>query len=555
MRPEELYASLGGTAAILRIGEIAFLPERQTRSVVLSEVLVAILHHTRAFRSLSEHLAEVPQRIGLLPPQDPRWREMLDALIAQGLLRSLDRWVVDAIRPGSEEPARPRALVLYGSAARVRAWQEAIGAAFPQTPAIFVSEEVAGEEVPAGLQRLRPSEIAAMVPSAAAVLEPLGDSWLRALNAALLLAAGEVVLFADTQLRPPLHAFPIVATGVNLAPLRMPEEWVALPAAEAGKAGELAPAGAVSAMLAPLGRSIGEWLSTLDPIDLAASAHRFAPSLVMPGYFFHRLATVTIGRRGRVPAGLWQFEHVPAPGVIPDATAYADWLHGPSGALGVQKPRVDLPRLGRLSVLDLRQLFPAPMLGKGAGAVTLWTETVHLLNPGMLGLSWPLTAVGDDASEGGWLLSEPVGSGEQLLADWVRRAGDSVRAAHPAERCASVRRWLEDYALSSDEHLKRELVEYRLVALSEHLRTMSELLHGPLPPGTAPEWREGLAIAFRRIAAGVTGGEDAPVPDAWRRPEAVRALVRAYARALGDFCEAYLEALERRPLERVLAEG
>lgn len=82
---------------------------------------------------------------------------------------------------------------------------------------------------------------------------------------------------------------------------------------------------------------------------------------------------------------------------------------------------------------------------------------------------------------------------------------------------------------------------------------MSELLQGPLPPGTAPEWREGLAIAFRRIAAGVTGGEDAPVPDAWRSPEAVRALVRAYSRALGDFCEAYLEALDRRPLERVLA--
>jgi hypothetical protein len=556
VRPEELYASPAGSAAALRPGEVGFLPEHRTRAVVIGEVLLAALHHARPFRSLAEHVGAIQPHLPLWPAEDPRWRELLDALIAQGLLRSLDRWLADAAA-AREAPGLPRALLLLGGRSEsLPAWREAVGDTEPQLPLVLLRESAeAGEATPAGIRCLALEALLEQLPSASPLLARLPDASSRLCAAALLLAAGEVVLIADGELSPPLRSFPLTATGVTLGFSRAPEEVVELSPDRAQDAGAAPSPGTIGALLAPLGRVLADWLCELDPLDLAASAHGFAPSLVSPLYFHHRVATVTVGRRGRLAPGFWQFTRPPTGGLLSDRAAYADWLRGPHGASGVHRPKVSIPRLGRLTALDLRRLFPAPPLGMGAGPLALWSETVQVLNPDCLGLSWPLTLGGEARGDPGWLHAAPVGSEEQLLGDWIRRASDLVRAQTPEERIETLCRWLEDYALASEAHLARDLAEYRMMALAEPLRAMGALLQAPAPSGVAEEWREGLAIAFRRLAKGIEGGDEAPIPRSWREPEAVRALARGYARTLAMFRDAYAEALARRPLERLLARG
>lgn len=553
MRPEELYASPAGSAAALRPGEVGFLPEHRTRAVVIGEVLLAALHHARPFRSLAEHVGAIQPQLPLWPAQDPRWRELLDALIAQGLLRSLDRWLADAAA-AREAPGLPRALLLLGGrSASLPAWREVVAEAGAELPLVVLTEELP-EGLPAGMRCFTLGAMVERVPAAAQLLARLPNASSRLCAAALLLAAGEVVLIADGELSPPLRSFPLAATGVTLGFSRAPEEVVELPPDQAEDAGASPPSGAIRTLLAPLGRVLADWLSELDPLDLATSAHGFAPSLVGPLYFHRRVATVTLGRRGRLAPGFWQFTRPPTSGLLSDRAAYADWLRGPNGASGVHRPKVSVPRLGRLTALDLRRLFPAPPLGMGAGPLALWSETVHVLNPDCFGLSWPLTLGGEARGDPSWLHAAPVGSEEQLLGDWIRRAGDLVRAQTPEGRTETLCRWLEDYALASETHLARDLAEYRMMALAEPLRAMGTLLQAPAPSGVAEEWREGLAIAFRRLAKGIEGGDEAPIPRSWRDPEAVRALARGYARTLATFRDAYSEALGRRPLERLLAQ-
>ncbi|MDW8478940.1 MAG: hypothetical protein RML12_02560 [Xanthomonadales bacterium] len=283
---------------------------------------------------------------------------------------------------------------------------------------------------------------------------------------------------------------------------------------------------------------------------LAEGLRGFEAASLGASHLRRRVAMARLGERGAFEPGPWQFVPEPPPAVREDFQAYADWLQHPRAITGRPRPSASLPWAHGAVAFDLALLMPPPVFGRGRAAGRLFGLAAAALNPELCAFEFPWTLARPERTPSNWLVTEPLGREEELLAAWVRRAGEALHPERPADRAALLGELLEGSAAMAEARLRRELEEFRLQRLTRPLPAITARL---LATPKGGPWREGLEAVLRRVSQALLESDRCLLPAAWIEPEAARALLRRYARALAAQRRAHERALERRPLARLLA--
>jgi hypothetical protein len=591
-----LHASVAGVALALGPDECVFRPADSSERHVMTFDVLATLDATRRFRTLDEHAREVALGIRTVAGREDAARAMLEQLMRRGLLVSaddlIDRLARAPLTRGTPAPFRGVAIRTGDrpeQLARLLATladHEARHAPRHRYLLIDDSRDAANVARNAALardfaaraavevQHVTPSASARAcavwrraVPHAAAAIstllerdgeDPAAFGGGRALNLALLLAAGARVALLDDDCVLPVHGIGAAdADGrIRLGPAHQPRTRFHDDLGAALADGTPWPGDPFVAQLDWCGRTLGEILAG-DPSRRPRRADLRGLELTQLAGLSAAtpIAATVIGHRGDSAA--------------PDR----DWLFtlGPEERAAFTRDRERyLATLARPCVTRVDREFAvarhgqfAPFLVDGAGLVAptlasggneerLFGALAAVLRPDARVLHVPATIGREQPATAPPRLPRATAERPALadfIADWLGREAVEIRAADPARRLLAVADRLSDLAAADRATRATLLGEYLDARRADRVRRLQEAFASA--PDAPVYWqadvRERIEVNGRALIAGEPP-RLAGWPDTLDEPGCADRLAReldAFADALRGWPSLHAHAVER----------
>jgi hypothetical protein len=559
------FAAAPGVLLPLGGGEVVFRLRADGSQHVMTRQVFDALARCAGFQSLDRHAAAIAGALPGLAGKSAAVRQVLDHLVARGLLLPAADWLAGLQRTPAVESALLRGVFLHlpAGAGHAAALLDALAAAESVHRAghrYIVVDDGAMAATRDALARLRTAggdvihldgvrrraladALARAVPGAAAVLPLLlGPGPGAARNLAVLLSAGARCLLLDGACAPPLHAAPDAEDGLDLA------GSPALPARFHPRAEDALGAGAplagdpIAALAAACGQPIGALVAPGGAFALAArDLAGLEPAALPQLSAATRVAAIAVGRRGpaRERGREWLFELEPGSRerFWSDRDLYLRTLERPCVWRGASRARLLARGLEAPVALDATELLP-PSLAGGEGSDALFGLFLQALRPrdAVLVLPWSL-AVHDGApprSAGAAWAPETPGLGS-LLTDLLAPRAAELRAASAQARLRGLGAALADLAAAPAAQ-QGELVQEYLGFCRADLVARLQAAFAAAP--TAPvHWQADVRALIEANGRALVAG-DPPRLDGWPEALDADACAAQFAREVGAFAAA-----------------
>lgn len=510
------YATVPGNVADLGNGECAFRPRGEDVPHVMTHQVLGALDQCREFRSADEHVETIRRATPGAPVE--AIKRVFNSLVERGLIMRADDFVerlradttaapapvgglyvracdrpaqlqrlLDSLRADMDRYGRPlRVTVIDDSRDAVAASAQADAVA-----AFAVQTRTPARHVGAGAWRQVQERLTQALPEHAAVIDRLigrgtaaaprtgpGRGW----NLALLLGAGERILFGDDDFAMPLKLHPEHRAGVDLA---MGESTAArfftdLDAALG--AGRDPDFDALQWHLDLCGAPLAAVFDPASRIAPTAAQWRgLAPSKLPRLEAGARIAATLNGHRGDSGSvsSDWMF--------TVDATSARDLFRDRDRYLRlIEHGRVWMGMAGAAAshatpftpfAYDLSQL-PAFVAPDDRGEDATFGAITRILDPNAWILGLP-TSIGH-VRETPRAYSKPGSTAvarnfNYFLVDFLARFEDDLFARAPEQRLAAAASRLDDLAAASDRELLRMLGEYLQATYSGRVQRLQQL--------------------------------------------------------------------------------
>jgi hypothetical protein len=544
-----LYASVAGVALALGPDECVFRPSGSDERHVMTLDVLATLDATRRFRTLDEHARDVSLRIPTVSGREDAARAMLEQLIRRGLVVSADDWIAGLARApigaGAPAPFRGVAIRTCDRPDRLArlldtlADNEARHAPGHRYLVIDDSRDAAAVDCNAALARdlaaragvevrhVRPSDWSrALVawrrarPDAIAAIGALLDrepgagtafGGGRALNLALLLAAGARVALLDDDFLLPVHGAGDADGRIRLDPERGPVTRFHAGVEAALADGAPWPGEPFAAHLDWCGRTLGEILAgdgarrpnrgDLRGLELPMLGELAAGTPIIATVLGHRGHSGSGGRDWLFLLGADERAEL-----VRDRDRYLATLARPCVVHADRE--FALARRSHFTpfLVDAAGLV-APTLATGRNEDYLLGGLNAALRPEARVLRAPATIGHEQPTSGPprppRAVAERPGLAE-FIADWLARDANEIRAADPARRLVAIADRLSDLAESAAATREVLLGEYLDARRADLVRQLQDAFAAA--PDAPVYWqadvRERIEANGRALVAG-----------------------------------------------------
>jgi hypothetical protein len=513
-----LFATVPGQVADLGNGECIFRPRDADVPHVMTHQVLSALDRCREFRSADEHVEAIRQATPGAPLEGIR--RVFNGLAERGLVLAAGDFAARYLEEAAAAPAPAPAGGLYiracdrpaqlqrllasllehevrGGAAQILTViddSRAPEAAAEQARLLRAHGERAGAAVrhvdAAAWQRAHEALVAALPQHRAAIDDLVGRSRDgvprtgpgRGWNLALLLGAGQRILFGDDDFVLPLKLHPQLQDGIELDAREMSTVRFYTDAAAAMSDGHDADFDLMQWHLdlcgAPVGRAFDHASRLVPTRD---QWRRLAPSRLprlVPGA---RIVATMNGHRGHSGAASsdWMFQIDPtsAQDLYRDRNRYLRLIESAKVWMGPDRATAMISTPFTPFAQDLSRLppFVAP---DGRGEDGTYGAIARVLDPAAWVVHLP-TSIGHlRESEHPFLPPGREGVGRNFnyfLVDFLARIEDDLFAATPEARLAAAAARLADLAAASDRDLLRLLGEYLQATSSDVIRRLQAM--------------------------------------------------------------------------------
>mgnify|MGYP001764943699 CR=1 FL=1 len=511
------YATVPGNVADLGNGECVFRPRGEDVPHVMTHQVLGALDQCREFRTADEHVEAIRRATPGAPVEGIR--RVFNSLVERGLIVRADAFVeqlgaaanspqapigglyvracdrpaqlqrlLDSLREDMARHGRPlRVTVVDDSrdagAASAQADAVAAFAAATRTEARLVGD-AAWRRVQARLTEALPEHAAAIDRligrgSATAPRTGPGRGW----NLALLLGAGERILFGDDDFVLPLKLHPDHRAGVDLA---MGESTAARFYTDLDSALQAGRDPDFDALQWHLDLCGAPLAAVFDPASRIAPTpaqwRRLAPSRLTRLEAGARIAATMNGHRGDSGSvsSDWMFmiDADSARDLFRDRNRYLSLIERGRVWMGVAGAAASHATRFTPFAYDLSQL-PAFVAPEERGEDATFGALTRILDPNawILGLPTSIGHVRESSRNFTKPGSSPVARNfNYFLVDFLARFEDDLFAHTPQQRLVAAAARLEDLAAASDRDLLRMLGEYLQATHSGHVQRLQQLV-------------------------------------------------------------------------------
>lgn len=559
------FAAAPGVLLPLGGDEVVFRLRADGSHHVMTRQVFDALARCAGFQSLDRHAAAIAGALPGLAGKSAAVRQVLDHLVARGLLLSATDWLA-GLQHTAVEPAPLRAVFVHlpATAAHAAARLDALAAAESVHRAghryVVIDDGAAAAASRESLARLRASgatvhhldaarrralsdALARAVPAAAASLPLLlGAGPDGARNLAMLLSAGARCLLLDGACGLPLHVAPDAQAGLELAgSAAMPAHFH--PRVEDALAAGTPLAGdPIAALAAPCGASIGTLVAPGGPFALGArDLVGLEPAALPPWSAATRVAALAVGRRGpaRERGREWLFELEPGSRerFWSDRDLYLRTLERPCVWRGAARARLLARGLEPPLALDATDLLP-PALPAGEGGDALFGLFLQALRPrdAVLVLPWSL-AVHEGAPPrpaGAAWAPETPGLGS-LLTDLLAPRAAGLQAAAAASRLRGLAAALADLADAPPAQQVELVHEYLGFCRADLVARLQAAFAAA--PAAPLHWQADVRALIEANGRALVAGH-VPRLDGWPEALDAGACAARFARDVGAFAAA-----------------